>query len=154
MSNGLTSTFHLPQGWTLRKVASSLAQEWLTPYRAAPAMKAARWVVQAVVDPDKVEEPLWEAGISTSEYEQRLNRPDLCWAIRATAGRGKATMLARLNTVMDKPDTFEIATYKAPFPETLFDAAKVEEFMAEQQIGAVEEFFPALLKSNGFREGE
>lgn len=154
MSNGVTSTFHLPKGWTLRKVAASLAQEWLTPYRAAPAMKAARWVVQAVVDPDKVEEPLWEAGISTSEYEARLNRPDLTWAVRATAGRGKSTMLARLNMVEDKPDTFEIATYKAPFPETLFDPGKVSEFLEEHDLQTAEDFFPALLQTNGFPPAE
>lgn len=143
--------FHLPGGWTLRKVASALVREWLPPFRAEPAAKAARWVVQSVVeDRGGTGVPLWEAGISTSEYEARLDRPDLCWAIRATAGRGKGTILARLAMSQDQPDTFELECFQTAFPPALFDEAKVQEFLHTEAAPTAEDLFAALLTKNSF----
>jgi hypothetical protein len=148
MSTGSTSTvtFQLPEGWTLRKVANALVREWIPPFRAEPAAKAARWVVQPVVEDPGAGTPLWEAGISTEEYEERLERADLTWAIRASAGRGKHTILARMALAEDQPRTVKMVVNQGAFPEALFDAEKMDEFLAGREDG----LFEALLTSNGF----
>lgn len=151
MSVGTTMTFRLPKGWTVRKVAGAMAREWLPHFRAEPAAKAARWVVQSVMEEsDKTKAPLWEAGISTSEYEERLDQADLSWAIRASAGRGKGTILARLCLSKEQPETFELESCQTSFPETLFDAEKVDQFLNEQGIQEADGLFSGLLTSNGF----
>lgn len=154
VSIGNSVVFHLPEGWTLRKVANTLVQEWLTPFRAAPALKVARWVVQSVMNPDKSAPPIWEPGIPTEEYEARLDSPDLAWVIRATAGRGKSTVLANLAMRTDHPGTFEIVTATPTFPETLFDTEKVDQFLSEQGGLQSEAFFAAILANQGFDEAK
>jgi hypothetical protein len=150
MSIGTTLTFRLPDGWTVRKVASVMAREWLPPFRAEPTVKAARWVVQSVMeDPGNADAPLWEAGISTQEYEARLERADLCWAIRASAGRGRSTILARLAPMKD--NSFQMVPCQVVFPETLFDTEKLELFLKERNIEGVEGLFAGLLTSNDFQ---
>jgi len=155
MSTGATRSFHLPQDWTLRKVVTAMAQEWLPPFRAEPAFKAARWVVQAVMENnDKTDAPLWEAGISTAEYESRLERAVRRWAIRATAGRGKATILASFAIDKERPGTFQLIASDAPTPETLFDAEKQEQFLlAHGEVGK-DAFFATLLTEHGFKPAE
>jgi hypothetical protein len=151
MSTGTTLTFHLPEGWTLRKVANAMVREWLPPFRAEPAARAPRWVVQSVVeDNSKAKAPLWEPGISTAEYEERLDRADLCWAVRASSGRGKGTILARFALSKEEPQSFQVVCCQSAFPEALFDAAKVDEYLKGEAPGGVEELFTALLASNGF----
>lgn len=155
MSTCATLTFHLPQGWTLRKTATAMVQEWLPPFRAEPAMKAARWVVQSVMDEaDKSEAPLWEAGISTDEYESRLDRSVFSWAIRATAGRGKGTVLARLAANKEQPGTFQLICSPTPIPEALFDAGKVDELLRSLGTAGEDNLFAALLIQHGFQRAE
>lgn len=151
MSSGSTLTFHLPEGWTVRKVATEMVREWIPPFRAEPAAKAARWVVQSVVEnPTEAGAPLWEPGISTEEYEARLNRPDLSWAIRASAGRGKSTILARLVKNTDQPDTFQVQIPPVTYPETLFDTGKMGEFLQGHGTPETGNLFAALLEEKGF----
>lgn len=149
MSLGTTQTFQLPEGWTVRKVANALVKEWLPPFRAEPVAKAARWVLQAVVEvPDGSEAPLWEPGISTAEYEERLDRADLGWAIRASAGRAKPIILARL-AMSGSPETFQVAPQSA-FPETLLDGARVDQFLSTHGAAGREDLFATLLADQGF----
>lgn len=150
MSIGEELTFQLPEGWTLRKVATTMVQEWLAPFRAEQAPKAARWLLQSVVNPEKGAAPLWEAGISTEEYEARLEHPDLSWAIRATPGRGKSTVLASLSMRKDQPGTFQISCPVTAFPERLFDEEKLDQFLKEQGATGAEGLFTALLSNHGF----
>jgi hypothetical protein len=151
MSMGTTTMFLLPQGWTLRKVAIALAREWLPPFRAVPVVKAAPWMVQPVVEePGGHDGPLWEPGISTEDYEERLNRNDLCWQIRAKAGRSKGTVLARLAMSKDHPMTFQMECCQDTFPETLFDAEKLGQFLAESGENRSAGLIAALLSDNGF----
>ena len=148
-------TFELPEGWTLRQVASALAREWLAPLRAEPAAKAARWVVQSVVEPPSgTEAPLWEAGISTAEYEERLERADLAWVIRASAGRGKQTVLARLALSKEHAKAFELERTAAPIPDALLDQEKLQEFLAAQGAPDSQNVFATLISSQGFRQVE
>jgi hypothetical protein len=142
-----TLKYHLPEGWTPRKVATALVREWIPPFRAEPAAKAARWVVQSVVE--EAGDSLWEPGISTEEYEQRLNRPDLSWAIRATAGRGKSTILARLVLDKEDPTSFNMVVTPTAIPETLFDVSKTDELLQEEQTP---DLFTALLAKHGFEQ--
>lgn len=149
MNTGTTLTFHLPEGWTVRKVATAMVREWLPQFRAEPAVKAARWVVQSVMEnPDGGEAPLWEPGISTAEYEERLDRANLAWAIRATAGRSKGTILARL--VKSDENAFQLVSCQTSFPDALFDAAKMDEFLQGQEAAGDGGLFAALLASHGF----
>lgn len=151
MSVSTTLLFRLPEGWTLRKVATAMAKEWLPPFRAEPTFRAARWVVQSVMEETgNGEAPLWEPGISTEEYEARLDRADLSWVIRASAGRGKGTILARFAMSKGLPDTFQVECLQATFPETLFDAEKLEQFLESQGAAGAGGLFAALLISNGF----
>ena len=152
MGTGTTLTFRLQEGWTLRKVATAMAREWLPPFRVEPVVKKARWVVQSVVeDLGKTAPPLWEPGIATAEYEERLDRTGLGWAIRATFGRGKGTVLARLTKSKYQTVTFQVESCPVSFPETLFDTGKVDQFLAAQGADGMVGFFSALLTSNGFQ---
>ncbi|HWI53443.1 MAG TPA: hypothetical protein VNT01_14980 [Symbiobacteriaceae bacterium] len=155
MGNGATLTFRLPEGWTLRKVANVLAREWIPPFRAEPVHKAARWVVQPVVDdPGAANSPLWEPGISTDEYEARLDRSDLAWSIRASAGRGKSTILARLSMNEEQPGTFDMVVTEGAFPPALFDPEKLDEFLKDQGAAETEGLFAALLTSHGIEPAQ
>lgn len=151
MSVGTTKTFRMPKGWTVRKVAGAMAREWLPSFRAEPVAKAARWIVQSVMeDADKTKAPLWEPGIATADYEARLDEAELCWVIRASAGRGKGTILARFSPNEEQPGTFQLEPCQTSFPDSLFDAEKVDQFLREQ--GAAEaDLFSALLASHGFQ---
>lgn len=151
MTTGTARSFHLPTGWTLRKVATAIVREWLPPFRVDPAPKAARWVVQSIMEEnDKGAPPLWEPGISTQEYEERLDKADLGWAIRASAGRGKGTILARLALSKEEPETFQVECYQDAFPDTLFDAEKLDEFLKQKGAAGTEALFDALLTEHGF----
>jgi hypothetical protein len=148
---GTTQTFELPQGWTLRKIATALAREWLPPFRAVVMVKAAPWMVQPVVEETGAGGALWEAGISTAEYEERLDRFDLSWVIRAKAGRGRGTILARLAMSAEQPAAFHMVCSQDEFPATLFDAAKLAEFQAAHGMAGSDGLFAGLLIGNGFR---
>ncbi|HWI53440.1 MAG TPA: hypothetical protein VNT01_14965 [Symbiobacteriaceae bacterium] len=152
MNMGMTLTFDLPQGWTLRKVATALAREWLPPFRAIPAAKRAPWMVQPIVEESgPAGTPLWEPGISTEDYEERLERADLSWAIRAKAGRGNGTILARLAMSEQQPMAFQLVCSQDTFPESLFDAGKMSEFLEGRSAPAADSLFPTLLMENGFQ---
>jgi len=152
MNMGPPLTFDLPQGWTLRKVATTLARRWLPPFRAIPVSKRAPWMVQPIVEePDKTGNPLWEPGISTEEYEERLDRTGLSWAIRAKAGRGSGTVLARLVMSEHKPMTFHLVCSLDSFPETLFDTERLARFLEPQSSQGVDGLFAGLLIENGFQ---
>lgn len=152
MSMGTALKFDLPQGWTARKVATALAREWLTPFRTEPAVKAPRWLLQPVVeDPGQSGKPLWEAGISTEKYEERMNRADLSWTVRASWGRGRATVLARIIAGKDQVETFQVACTDANLPATLFDTDRVDEFLADQGTSGTSGLFTSLLIDKGFR---
>jgi hypothetical protein len=144
--------FRLPDGWTLRKVATSLAREWLPPFQVEVRPKAPRWVLQCVVEtPETGTAPLWEAGISTSDYEARLEQADVSWVIRATfaRGRGKGTVLARLSPNGELPGTIRMTVCQTGFPESLFDAVKLEEFLQAQGVEGLEGLFASLLSNEG-----
>ncbi len=154
MSTSPTLNFLLPQGITLRQVANALVQEWLPPFRAEPTFKAARWVLQAVME-NPADAPLWEPGISTSDYETRMEAANLSWAVRATAGRSKGIILARLVRLSDSEHgMFQLVSSQSTFPETLFDAGKVAEFLQGQGPVAEAGFFAALLASNGVKPAD
>lgn len=151
MGTGTTRRFHLPAGWTVRKVVSTMVKEWLPQFRAEPRLKAARWVVQSVMEnPFVADAPLWEPGISTDEYEERLDRANLAWAVRATAGRSKGTILARFMPDEKQPETFTVECCQAAFPEALFDPEKLDRFLKEQGAVGTGDLFTALLTSHGF----
>lgn len=155
MSTGATLTFHMPQGWTLRKLATVMVQEWLPPFRAEPALKAARWVVQSVMEgAGQTDAPLWEPGISTTEYERRVDQDIRSWAIRATAGRGKGTILARLAVAEENPDLLQLICSQGAFPETLFDGEKMEEYLKAQGEAGEHGLFAALLAQHGFQRAD
>lgn len=148
---GTPLTFALPQGWTLRQVATALARVWLPPFRAIPATKRAPWMVQPIVEEtDTTQGPLWEPGISTEEYEQRLNRDGLCWSIRAKAGRSSGTVLARLSLNEHRPKTFQLVCSQDSFPDTLFDADRLATFLEPHKAAGVDGLFAGLLLENGF----
>lgn len=152
MTIGTTLTFDMPQGWTLRKVATALAREWLPAFRAEPAVKGAAWMVQPIVeDPEEAAAPLWEPGISTEEYEERLDQAHLCWAIRAKAGRGKGTVLARLELCEDNPNQFKLISSREAFPDTLFDPEKLSQFQESHVAAQADGLFAGLLIEHGFK---
>lgn len=149
---GTPLTFDLPPGWTPRKVATALARVWLPPFRAIPVTKRAPWMVQPIVEEtDQNGGPLWEPGISTQEYEDRMNRTDLCWAIRAKAGRSSGTILARLAMSEHLPTTFQMVCSSDSFPEALFDTDRLAEFLETQRTTGVDGLFAGLLIENGFQ---
>jgi hypothetical protein len=153
MNIGEARTYRLPQGWTLRQVATALARQWLPPFRAVSAVKGAPWMVQPIVDESATSGgPLWEPGISTEEYENRMNRTDLHWAIRAKAGRGKGTILARLAMSAEHPGAFQLVCSQESFPATLFDNEKLARFAEEQGGEGADGLFGGLLVENGFRQ--
>lgn len=128
-----------------------MVKEWLPEFRAEPRVKAARWVVQSVMEtPAGADAPLWEPGISTDEYEERLDRANLSWAVRATAGRSKGTILARFVADEDQPETFEVECMQTAFPEALFDTEKLDQFLKDQGTAGTAGLFTALLTSHGF----
>lgn len=109
-------------------------------------------MVQPIVEEsDETGGPLWERGISTEEYEDRLDRVGLCWAIRAKAGRSKGTILARLAISEDHPMTLEMVCSQDSFPTTLFDPDKLAEFLETQDRQGADGLFAGLLIGNGFR---
>lgn len=151
MNMGTTLTFALPEGWTLRQVATALARVWLPPFRTVPAAKGARWMVQPIVEEcNEAAGPLWERGISTEEYEDRLDRAGLRWAIRAKAGRDKGIILARLAMSEERPKTLEMVCSQESFPAALFDPDKLTAFQEAQGSEGTDGFFAGLLIGNGF----
>lgn len=148
---GAAQTFEMPQGWTHRKVATALAREWLEPFRPAVVAKSARWIVQPVMELPAGGNPLWEPGISTEEYERRLERPDLTWAVRAKAGRPKGMILARLVLNPERPNAFDMACSQDPLPETLIDHDKMADFLEAHGSEGIEGLFTGLLLDHGFR---
>ncbi|MFZ5824520.1 MAG: hypothetical protein ACOY94_09350 [Bacillota bacterium] len=152
MNMGTTLRFDMPQGWTLRKVATALAREWLPPFRAIPGVKRAPWLLQPVVgEQDETAAPLWEPGITTEEYEKRLDRSGLSWSIRAKAGRSHGSILARLTVSADRARTLEMVCSTDTLPETLFDAEKLARFMDPDSGDQADALFRRLLIENGFR---
>ncbi len=152
MSTSASVEFRLPEGWTLRKVAAMLAREWLPPFLADTGPKAPRWVLQPVVEaPEKGALPLWEAGISTADYEERLDHADLAWAIRANVarGRGKGTILARLRLDAEDRETIHMTIFPAPLPESLFDSTKVDEYLQARDTEGLEGLLVNLLSAGG-----
>ncbi|MHB9144507.1 MAG: hypothetical protein ACYC5Y_04140 [Symbiobacteriia bacterium] len=146
-----TLQFHLRKDWTLRKVVTALVREWLPPFRAAPPAKGIRWSVQRVVEvPGGAETDLWERGISTPEYEARLDRPEVSWSIRARNGRGKGVILAHLAMSADQPETVTMELCLDPFPDALFDAEKLEEFLEAPTSLEMGALCAALLTKHGF----
>lgn len=155
MSVETAMAFELAEGWTLRKVSRALAREWLPPFRLEPPARKAMWVVQSIAEEQGDDDPpLWEPGISTREYEERVDRADLCWTIRASIGRGNRTVLARLTMSKDRPGTFHLSPCRTEFPESLFDPDKVNEFLQDQGLSGEEGLLAAILKSKGFRPVE
>lgn len=152
MNMGTTLRFDMPQGWTLRKVATALAREWLPPFRAVPVVKRAPWLLQPIVgEQPGAAVPLWEPGISTAEYEQRLEHSDLTWSIRAKSGRSHGSVLARLTVSADQPRTFHMEIMADSYPESLFDAEKLARFMDSEGDRPTDGLFARLLFQNGFR---
>lgn len=155
MSTSTATLLHLPEGQTLRKAATALAREWLPEFLAKTGPKAPRWVIQPVVEPpENGTAPLWEAGISTEEYEERLDSTDLAWAIRANIarGRGKGSILARIRLMPEDLHTAELTVFPAALPETLFDSSKLEAFAQEHGLQGLEGLFVGLLTDNGFSQ--
>jgi len=146
---GAAQTFELSEGWTLRKVATALVREWLVPFRPAVVLKSARWVVQPVVEEPANGRPLWEEGISTEEYERRLESPDLAWSVRAKTGRLRGLILARLTLNQNRPMTFDMACTQEALPETLIDPAKLAAFLKPHGLAGAEGLFAGLLIDNG-----
>lgn len=153
---GTTLAFTLPEGWTLRKVATTLAREWLPPFRAVPVEKGTSWMVQPIMEEtDASGGPLWEAGISTEEYERRLERPGLNWAVRAKSKHGrtsKTIILARFALRDEQPSVFEMVCTDEALPDSLFDRAKLTEFLGELGAPGAEGLFVSLLKEHGFTQ--
>lgn len=155
-NTGTTLAFTLPEGWTLRKVVTTLAREWLPPFRAVPVEKGTSWMVQPIMEEtDTSEGPLWEAGISTEEYERRLERPSLNWAVRAKSKHGrvsKTIILAHFTLSQDLPSVFEMVCTDEALPSSLFDAEKVANFLGEGTTAGAEGLIAALLQENGFTQ--
>lgn len=152
---GTTLAFTLPEGWTLRKVATALAREWLPPFRAVPVEKGTSWMVQPIMEEtDASEGPLWEAGISTEEYERRLDRPGLNWAVRAKSkhGRTSRTLILARFTMREEQPVFEMVCTTEALPESLFDPAKLAEYLANHETPGAEGLFVGLLKEHGFEQ--
>lgn len=151
MNMGTTLRFDMPQGWTLRKVATALAREWLPPFRAIPVVKRAPWMLQPIVmEKGENAAPLWEPGITTEEYEQRLDRSGLSWSIRAKAGRNHGHILAQL-TVTGEANTFCMVCSTDSFPDSLFDTEKLAHFTDTDGSGSADGLFAQLLLQNGFQ---
>lgn len=110
-------------------------------------------MVQPIVEDELGEAgaPLWEPGISTEEYEERLDRSGLGWAIRAKAGRSRGTILARLAMSAEHPATLLLVCSQDSFPESLFDANKLALFLSAQGTEGPEGLMSGLLLENGFQ---
>lgn len=152
-------TFELLPGWTIRQVAHQLAREWLTHLRPEVAAKAVkwndRWTIQPIVEPPANSEPLWEAGISTEEYERRLDHPDVAWTIQARAGRPKVAsnclVLAHLSMSPKQPMAFDLVSFQVALPELLIDPDKLAAYLAAHSGAQADELIPSLLIDRGFR---
>lgn len=152
-------TFELPQDWTIRQVAHQLAREWLAHLRPEVVAKAVRWndrwAIQPIVEPPANSEPLWEAGISTEEYEHRLDHPDVAWTIQARAGRPKFTancmVLAHLSMSSKQPMAFDLVSFQVALPEPLIDPDKLAAYLAAHGDAQADELIPSLLIDRGFR---
>lgn len=147
---GKTLTFLLPEGWSTRKVATALAREWLEPFRPEVKKKSDRWTLQPVVEKPEGWPPLWEEGISTEEYERRLENPDLGWSVRAKTGRFRTLVLAQLTTNTERKDTFDLACYQDDLPATLIDPELMADFLKTQDAKGVEGLITGLLFDQGF----
>jgi len=155
MTTSTAVEFRLPAGWTLRKVAAALAREWLPPFLAETGPKSPRWVLQPVVEaPESGAPPLWQAGISTAEYEERLDHADLAWVIRASVarGRGKGNVLARLRLSQEQPNTFQLTVMQAAVPDTLLDTKRVSEYLGSADASGLEGLFVGLLNQEGIEQ--
>ncbi len=155
MTTSTAVEFRLPDGWTLRKVAAALARDLLPPFLAETGPKSPRWVLQPVVEtPENGAPPLWQAGISTAEYEERLDHADLAWVIRASVarGRGKGNVLARLRLSPDHPNTFQLTVMQASLPESLLDAQRVSEYLGTRTVRGLEGLFIGLLNQEGIEQ--
>lgn len=154
-----TQTFELPRGWTIRQVVTALAREWLVPLRPEPVVKPVRWhdrwTLQPIMEEPANGQPLWEKGISTAEYEHRLDSPDLAWTVQARASRSRSMpdsmLLARLTINPDRPMTFDMAASQDAWPETLFDPDKLAAFLEAHGHAGAQELFACMLRDHGFR---
>lgn len=113
-------------------------------------------MVQPIMEEtDASEGPLWEAGISTEEYERRLERPSLNWAVRAKSKHGrtsKTIVLAHFTLKEEQPAVFEMVCTDEALPESLFDATKVADFLENAGAKGAEGLFTGLLKEHGFAQ--
>lgn len=148
---GAAQTFVLPEGWTHRRVAVALAREWLEPFRPEVVSKSTRWIVQPIVEKPANGLPLWEDGISTEEYERRLERTDLIWSVRAKSGRSNGLILARLTRDESRPMTFDMVCSQDSVPETLIDPSRMAAFLEDHHLQGVEGLFTGLLLDHGFQ---
>lgn len=152
---GRPLTFGLPEGWSLRNVATAMAREWLPPFRAETAAKGAPWLVQPIMkETDESEGPLWEPGIATEEYERRLDRPSVNWAVRAKSSRGKtskAVILVRFAVDEQDQSRFSMVPSLEAFPEGLFDQERIDQYLAEHGSAGIEGLYTALLREHGFQ---
>jgi hypothetical protein len=159
MNMGITQRFELPEGWTIRKVVVALAREWLPPLRPEAVVKSGRWhdrwTVQPIVEVPANAQPLWEPGISTAAYEDRLERPDLVWTVQARTGRTRSMpnsiVLVRLSVDPNRPRAFDMVCSAGDLPETLLDPDKVAAFLKEHGHASAEDLFACLLMDHGFR---
>lgn len=149
MTIGPKQTFELPEGWTLRKVVTALAREWLTPLRPEVVPKSVRWVVQPIVEEPADGQPLWEEGISTAEYEHRMERPDLVWSVQARSGRSRGIILARMTMHSNRPMAFDMVCSQDALPETLVAPDKLAAFLEEHGLAGAEGLFTGLLTDHG-----
>jgi hypothetical protein len=158
MATSSSVSYSLPQGWTPRKVAQLMVKDWLPPFLAEADPRAPRWVLQSVMEPpENGTGPIWEAGISTEEYEERLENSDIAWAIRASVARGrtKGTVLARLHRGNGDPNTVELTIFQGPLPQTLFDNSKVEEYLTKHDATeGIAGLLTELLNEAGLRRRE
>lgn len=145
--------FVLPDDMSLRNLATALASELLPPYLASPARpKGPRWVLKAVIhNPSGTAADLWEAGISTEEYQQRLEDPSLSWQIRAdlTHTRGRGITLAEVKHG-DTPGSVVVEVADAVKPGTPFDPAKLSEHLGTEPT--MPDLFRTVLTEVGGRE--
>lgn len=148
---GDVQTIWRPEGWPLRRVATALAREWLPHFRPDLEQKKDPWSVQPVVERPADGRPLWEAGISTEEYERRLEAPDLAWSVRARSGRVSGILLAHMTPVEDRPEIFHLTCSREKLPPTLFDPQKMDPFLETHGLKGIEGLITGLLLDHGFR---
>lgn len=151
--------FELLPDWTIRQVAHQLAREWLAEFRPEVEARSVRWsdrwTIQPIVEPPAGSEPLWEAGISTEEYERRLDHPDVVWSIQARAGRPRAAarclVLARLSISPKQPMAFDLVSPQVALPAPLIDPDKLAAYLKAHDGAPADQLIPSLLIDRGFR---